>query len=100
MVLTFKKPNSPIDSLTKLNIFCLQGERQRGESWALENIFNPTPGSQGQAVCSNSFQIGNIITVVTARNTYTLSYVFCQCLSEPLLSTEVHPLALDYGIGS
>ena len=71
MVLIFK---SFIDNLTKFNI--LTGERQRGESWALENVLNPTPGSQDQAVCSQSFQIRNIITVVTARNTYIPSF-FC-----------------------
>ena len=58
MVLIFK---SLINSLTKLKI--LTGERQRGESWALENVLNPTPGSQDQAVCSQSFQTSNIITV-------------------------------------
>ena len=54
MVLIFK---SFVDNLTKLNI--LTGERQRGESWALENVLNPTPGSQDQAVCSQSLQISN-----------------------------------------
>ena len=63
-----------VHSLTKLNI--LTGERQRGESWALENVLNPTPGSQDQAVCSQSFQIRNIITVVIIQNTYISSYFF------------------------
>ena len=71
MVLIFK---SLIDNLTKLNV--LTGERQRGESWALENNLNPTPGSQDQAVCSHSFQISNIITVVITQNTYIPSYFF------------------------
>ena len=71
MVLIFK---NFIDNLTKLNI--LTGERQRGESWALENVLNPTPGSQDQAVCSQSFQISNIITVVTTQNTYIPSFFF------------------------
>ena len=71
MVLIFK---SFIDNLTKLNI--LTGERQRGESWALENILNPTPGSQDKAVCSQSFQISNIITVVITQNTYIPSNFF------------------------
>ena len=44
---------SLIDSLTELNV--LTGERQRGESWALENVLNPISGSQGQTVCSPSF---------------------------------------------
>ena len=69
MVLIFK---SFIDNLTKLNI--LTGERQRGESWALENVLNPTPGSQDQAVCSQSFQISNIITVVINQNAYIPSF--------------------------
>ena len=71
MVLVFK---SLIDNLTKLNI--LTGERQRGESWALENVLNPTPGSQDQAVCSQSFQISNIITIAITKNTYIPSF-FC-----------------------
>ena len=94
MVLILK---SLIDSLTKLNIFMM---RNRGESWSLENVLNPTPGSQDQAVCSQSFQTSNIITVVITQNTYILSYCFCKGLSEPLLPTEVHPLALDHGISS
>ena len=71
MVLIFK---SFIDNLTKLNI--LTGERQRGESWALENVLNPTPSSQDQAVCSQSFQISNITTVVITQNTYIPSFFF------------------------
>ena len=63
MVLIFK---SFIDNLTKLNI--LTGEIQRGESWALENVLNPTPGSRDQAVCSQRLQISNIITVVITQN--------------------------------
>ena len=69
VVLIFK---SFMDNLAKLNI--LTGERQRGESWALENVLNPTPGSQDQAVCSQSFQISNIITVVITQNTYIPSF--------------------------
>ena len=69
MVLIFK---SFIDNLTKLNI--LTGERQRGESWALENVLNPTPGSQDQAVYSQSFQISNMIIVVITQNTYIQSF--------------------------
>ena len=69
MVLIFK---SFIDNLTKLNI--LTGERQRGESWALENVLNPTPGSQDQAVCSKAFKLG---IVVITQNTYIPSYFFC-----------------------
>ena len=49
-VLIFK---SLIDSLTKLNILT-GGETERREL-GLENVLNPTPGSQGQAVCSQSF---------------------------------------------
>ena len=64
MVLIFK---SLIDNFAKLNI--LTGERQRGESWALENVLNSTPGSQDQAVCSQTFQISNIIIVVITQNT-------------------------------
>ena len=64
-----------MDSLAKLNI--LTGEKQRGESWALEDVLDPTPGSQDQAVCSQSFQISNIITVVITQNTYIPSYFFC-----------------------
>ena len=69
MVLIFK---SFIDNLTKLNI--LTGERQRGESWALENVLNPTPGSQDQAVYSQSFQISNMIIVVITQNTCIQSF--------------------------
>ena len=43
------------DSLTELNV--LTGEWQRGESWALENVLNPTSGSQGQTVNSSYVQI-------------------------------------------
>ena len=71
MVLIFK---SFIDNLTKLNI--LTGERQRGESWALENVLNPTPGSQDQAVCSQSFQISNIIAIVITQNTIIYTKFF------------------------
>ena len=71
VVLIFK---SLIDNLSKLNI--LTGERQRGESWALENVLNPTPGSQDQTVCSQSFKISNIIITVQNTYMYTLSYLF------------------------
>ena len=64
----------------------------------IKPVLNLTPGSQDQTVCSQSFQISNIITVVITQNTYTPSYFFRQRLSEPLLPTKVHPLALDYGI--
>ena len=69
MVLIFK---SLIVHFTKLNI--LTEERQGGESWALGGVLNPTPGSQDQAVCSQSFQISNIITVVITQNTYIPSF--------------------------
>ena len=71
MVLIFK---SFMDSLAELNV--LTGEGLRGGSWALEGVLDPTPGSQDQAVCSQSFQISNIITVVITQNTYIPSFFF------------------------
>ena len=44
-----------MDSLAKIK--CFNVEWQRGESWALKNVLNPTSGSQGQTVNSPYIQI-------------------------------------------